>query len=155
MDEADKVLTRSTTPEVVQVKKSLEKILEGVNQTAKPTERDLKGLPSVVFVGNQKMLEIVNAEGIGTLKLLKQTEASLSVAEGKGLEEGTVGGEAQFVLTTKNAEGRQCYNKHDHVSSAYIKIRHLVKTFGRSFTNKTNSKGPKIDPWGTPDVIVQ
>ena len=61
------------------------------------------------------MLEIVNAEGIGTLKLLKQTEASLSVAEGKGLEEGTVGGEAQFVLTTKNAEGRQCYNKHDHV----------------------------------------
>ena len=70
LDEADKVLTRSTTPEVVQVKKSLEKILEGVNQTAKPTERDLKGLPSVVFVGNQKMLEIVNAEGIGTLKLL-------------------------------------------------------------------------------------
>ena len=61
------------------------------------------------------MLEIVNAEEIGTLKLLQQTEASQSVVEGKGLEEGTVGGEAQFVLTTKNAEGRQCYNKHDHV----------------------------------------
>ena len=80
-----------------------------------PTERDLKGLPILVFVENQKMLEIVNAEEIGTLKLLHQTEASQSVAEGKGLEEGTVGGEAQFVLTTKNAEGRQCYNKHDHV----------------------------------------
>ena len=120
LDEADKVLTRSTNPEVVQVKKSLETILKGVNQTTKPTERDLKGLPILrailVFEGNQKMLEIVNAEEIGTLKLLQQTEASQSVAEGKGLEEGTVGGEAQFVLTTKNAEGRQCYNKHDHLT---------------------------------------
>ena len=92
-----------------------ETILEGVNQTAKTTERDLEGLPILVFVGNQKMLEIVNAEEIGTLKLLQQTEASQSVAEGKGIEDGTVGGEAQFVLTTKNAEGRQCYNKHDQV----------------------------------------
>ena len=115
LDEADKVLTRSTNPEVVQVKKSLETILEGVNQTTKPTERDLKGLPILVFVGNQKMLEIVSAEEIGTLKLLQETEASQSVAEGKGLEEGTVGGEAQFVLTTRNAEGRQCYEKRDHV----------------------------------------
>ena len=115
LDDADKVLTRSTNPEVVQVKKSLEIILEGVNQTTKPTERDLKGLPILIFVENQKMLEIVSAEDIGTLKLLQQTEASRSVAEGKGLEEGTVGGEAQFVLTTRNAEGRQCYNKRDHV----------------------------------------
>ena len=116
LDEADKVLTRSTNAEVVQVKKSLETMLEGVNQTAKPTERDLQGLPILVFVGNQKMLEIVNAEEIGTLKLLQQTEASQSVAEGKGLEEGTVGGEAHFVLITKNAVGRQCYNKHDRVT---------------------------------------
>ena len=116
LDEADKVLTRSTNAEVVQVKKSLETILEGVNQTAKPTERDLRGLPILVFVGNQKILEIVNAEEIGTLKLLQQTEASQSVAEGKGLEEGTVGGEAHFVLITKNAVGRQCYNKHDRVT---------------------------------------
>ena len=115
LDEAEKVLTRSTNPEVVQVKKSLETILEGVNQTTKPTERVLKGLPILVFVGNQKMLEIVNAEEIGTLKLQQQTEASQSVAEGKGLDEEIIGGEAQFVLTTRNAEGRQCYNKDDHV----------------------------------------
>ena len=62
LDKADKVLTRSSDAEVVQVKKSLETILEGVNQTTKPTERDLKGLPILVFLGNQKMLEIVNAE---------------------------------------------------------------------------------------------
>ena len=117
LDEADKVLTRSANAEVVQVKKSLETILEGVDQTqSKPTERDMKGLPILVFVENQEMLEIVDTEGIGTLRILQQTEASQSVAEGKGLEEVTVGCEAHFVLTTENVEGRQCYNKDDLVT---------------------------------------
>jgi len=116
LDKADKVLTRSANAEVVQVKKSLQTILEGVDQTTKPTERDLKDLPILVFVPNVKMLKTVNTEEIGTLKILQQSEASQSVAEGKGLEEGTVGVEAQFVLTTRNAEGEQCYNKHDRVT---------------------------------------
>ena len=39
LDEADKVLTRSTNAEIVQVKKSLETILKGVYpKTTKPTE---------------------------------------------------------------------------------------------------------------------
>ena len=116
LDKADKVLTRSTNAEVVQVKRSLEAILEGVYQTAKQTERAPKDLPTLVFVPNQKMLKTVNTEEIGTLKILHETEASQSVAEGKGLQEGTVGVEAQFVLTTRNAEGEQCYNKHDRVT---------------------------------------
>ena len=116
LNKADKVLTRSTNAEVVQVKKSLEAILEGVDQTTKPTERDLKDLPTLVFVPNLKMLKTVNTEEIGTLKTLQQTEASQSVAEGKGLQEGTVGVETRFVLTTRNAEGEQCYNKHDRVT---------------------------------------
>jgi len=116
LDKADKVLSRGANAEVVQVKKSLQKILEGVDQTCKPTEPDLKGLPILIFVGNQMMVETVNAEKIGTLKLLSQTEASQSVAKGKGLEEGRVGVEAQFVLITRNAEGRQYYHEHDHVT---------------------------------------
>ena len=115
LDKADKVLTRSTNAEVVQVKKSLETILKGVYQTAKPTERAPKDLPTLLFVPNQKMLKTVSTEEIGTLKIL-QTEASQSVAEGKGLQEGTVGVDEQFVLTTRNAEGEQCYNKHDRVT---------------------------------------
>ena len=115
LDKADKVLTRSTNAEVVQVKKSLETILKGV-KTTEPTERDPKDLPTLVFVPNPKMLNIVNTEEVGTLKILQQSEASQSVAEGKGVEEATVGVEAQFVLTTRNAEGRQCYNKDDRVT---------------------------------------
>ena len=92
MDKADKVLTRSTNAEVVQVKKSLKTILEGVDQTTKPTsERNLERLSILVFVENQKMLEIVNTEDIGTLEILQQTEASQSIVEGKGIQEGTVG----------------------------------------------------------------
>ena len=117
LDKADKVLTRSTNAEVVQVKKSLETILKGVHpETIETTERDPKDVPTVVFVPNTKMLKTVNTEEVGTLKILQQTEASQSVAEGKGIEEPTVAAVAQFVLTTRNAEGRQCYNEHDRVT---------------------------------------
>ena len=116
LDKADKVLSRSANAEVVQVKKSLATILEGVDQTTEPTERGPKDLTTFVFVPNQKLSKTVNTEEIGTLEILNETKASQSVAEGKGIREGTVGKEAQFVLTTKNAVGRQCYNKHDRVT---------------------------------------
>ena len=117
LDKADKVLTRIANAEVIQVKTSLETILEGVDQITKATEHEPEGLPTLTFVSNQKMSKIVNTEEIGTLEILHETKASQSVVElGKGILEGTVGVEAQFVLTTKNAVGRQCYNKHDRVT---------------------------------------
>ena len=116
LEKADKLLTRSTNAEIVQLKKSLDKIFERVDQT-EPTDRDPEGLPArLVFVENQKMLDTVSTEEIGTLQMLQQTKASRSVAEGKGLEEGIVHCECQFILTTRNAEGRQCYNERDHVT---------------------------------------
>ena len=121
MHKADKVLTRSTNAEVVQVKKSLQTILKRVHpETSKPTELDPKDLPTLVFVPNPKMLKTVNTEEVGTLEILQQSEASQCVAEGKGIEEGTVGVEGEFVLTTRNAEGRQCYKKHDQIGRAYV-----------------------------------
>ena len=115
LEKADKLLTRSTNAEVIQLKKSLEKILEGVEQT-ELTDRDPKGLPVLVFVKNQKLLDTVNTEEIGILEIPLHTKASQCDAEGKGLKEGTVGGEAHFVLKTRNAEAGQCYNKDDRVT---------------------------------------
>ena len=116
LEKANKLLTRSTNAEIVQLKKSLDTIFEGVDQT-EPTDRDPEGLPArLVFVENQKMLDTVSTEEIGTLQMLHQTKASRSVAEGKGLEEGIIHREAQFILTTRNAAGRQCYNERDHVT---------------------------------------
>ena len=115
LEKADKLLTRSTNAEVVQLKKSVEEILEAVNQT-QLTDRDPKGLAGFVFVENKKLLETLNTEEIGTLENLLDTQPTQCVAEGKGLKEGTVGGEAHFVLKTRNAGGGQCYNEHDRVT---------------------------------------
>ena len=73
-------------------------------------------LVRLTFVENEKLLTTVNDEEIGSLEILHQAKASQCIAEGKGLEEGTVGDEAQFALTTRNAQGRQCYYKHDRVT---------------------------------------
>ena len=116
LEKADKLLIRNTNAEIVQLKKSLDTIFEGVDQT-EPTNRDPEVLPArLVFVENKNMLDTVSTEEIGTLQMPQQTKASQSVAEGKGLEEGIVNCEAQFVLTTRNAEGRQCYNERDNVT---------------------------------------
>ena len=59
------------------------------------------------------MFNTITTEQIGTLK--KPTKASHCDIEGKGLEEGIALREAHFTLTTKDTEGRQCYNERDHV----------------------------------------
>ena len=58
----------------------------------------------LTFVENEKFLTTVNDEEIGSLEILHQTKTSQCIAEGKGLEEGIVGGEPRFVLTTRNAQ---------------------------------------------------
>ena len=114
LEKADKLLTRSINAEVVQLKKSLTTILEEVHQ-AKHT-RDLEYLSIVVFVENQKIENVINSEEIGFLETLSLTKANESIAEGKGFREGTVGREAQFNLTTRTANKRQCYDKRDNVT---------------------------------------
>ena len=116
LEKAEELLTRSINTEVVQLKKSLDSIFDGVDQT-EPIDGDPEGLlVRLKFVENQNLLNLVNTEEIGSLEILHQTKASQCIVEGKGLEEATVGAEAQFVLTTRNAQGRQCYNKHDRVT---------------------------------------
>ena len=115
LEKVENLLTRSTNAEVIQLKKSLETIIEGVKQT-KLISRDPEGVPPLVFVENHKMLDIVNGGEIGFLENPRQAKGSNYLAEGKGIREGTVGREAQFNLTTRNANKRQCYNNRDNVT---------------------------------------
>ena len=115
VEEADKLLKRSTTAEVVQLKKSLQTIFDRVDQT-EPIVYDPSSLQTFVFVENKKMLDIVNGEEIGVLEEAFRTKASESLAEGEGLKEGTVARKAQFNLITKNAESKKWYNKQDRVT---------------------------------------
>ena len=106
LEEADKLLKRSTNAEVVELKKSLQTIFQGLNQT-EPIVHDSSSLKTFVFVENQKVLDIVNEEEIGFWKEPYRTKTSESLAEGEGLKEGIVARKAQINLTTKNAEKKQ------------------------------------------------
>ena len=115
LEEADKLLKRSTTAEVVQLKKTLQTIFQGVNET-EPIVYDRSSLQEIVFVENQKMLDVVNDEEIGFLKEGYRTKAKESLAKGEGLKEGIVARKAQFNLITRNAGRKQGYNEQDRVS---------------------------------------
>ena len=115
LEEADKLLKRSTTAEVVQLKKSLQTIFHGLNQT-EPIVHDPSSLKTFGFVKNQKMLDVVNGEELGFLEEGNRTKPSESLAEGEGLKEGTVARKAQFNLITRNEERKQCYDERDRVT---------------------------------------
>ena len=115
LEEADKLLKRSTTAEVVQLKKTLQTIFPRVDET-QPIVHDHSSLQAFVFVENQKILDVVNGEKIGFLEEDNRTKAKESLAKGKGLKEGTVGRKAQFNLITRNEERKQCYDERDRVT---------------------------------------
>ena len=115
LEEADKLLKRSTTAEVVQLKKTLQTIFQRVDETA-PIVYDPSSLKAFVFVKNQKMLDVFNGEDIGFLEEDNRTKPSESLAEGEGLEEGIVARKAQFNLITRKTERKQCYNEQDRVT---------------------------------------
>ena len=106
------------SPEIAQLDKTLKTIFqEEVSHEEEQVECNLEGLRRFVFVENESLLEKAITEGIGSFKtFLSKTSAQQSNAEGKGINEAVVGLEAQFVLTTRNAEGEQCYNERDCVA---------------------------------------
>ena len=115
LEEADKLFQRSTNAEVVQLKKILQTILEGVDSAEVIAAHD-PGTQAVLFMKNQNMLDVVNGEEIGFLEKPYRTKASESLTEGRGMKEGTVGRKAQFNLITRNAERIQGYDERDRVT---------------------------------------
>ena len=115
LEEADKLLNRSTTAEVVQLKRTLQTIFQGADET-EPIVHDRSSLQAFVFVENQKMLDVVNGEELGFLEEDNRAKPSESLAEGEGLKEGIVARKAQFNLITRNAERKQCFDERDFVS---------------------------------------
>ena len=115
LEEADKLLKRSTIAEIVQLKKSLPTIFQDGNQT-EPTVNDPSSQEALVFVENQKMHDIVNMEEIGFLEEANRTKPIESLVEGEGLKEGTVARKAQFNLITRNAGRKQAYDERDRVT---------------------------------------
>ena len=114
---AETILKRSASAEIMQPNKFLNKIFQEEVDEGNSANRDGINFLEFDFVKNETFLENVNAENIGSLKrFLTKTKPYLSTANGKGVNEAFVGLEAEFVLTTRNAEGEQCYDERDCVT---------------------------------------
>ena len=74
-----------------------------------------------VFIQNEMLMDKVNSGGIGSFRsFLSKAVAQQSGADGNGIKEATVGLKAHLVVTTRTADGVQCYEERDFVK---VKIR--------------------------------
>ena len=118
VEKTEILLKRCTNAEITQLDKSLKTVLpEEVSDVGKQAAADLEGLRQFRFRDNKTLLDSLNSDGIGSFKtFLSNTCAHQSTTEGKGISEARVGLESNFLLTTRNAEGEQCYNERDFVT---------------------------------------
>ena len=117
LDKAETFLKQSASAEIMQPNKFLNKIFQEEVAEEDSADRDGVNFLKFDFVKNQTLLENVSAGNIGCFKPVhSKTKPHLSTADGKGANEAFVGLEAEFVLTTRNAEGEQCYDERDCVT---------------------------------------
>ena len=114
IEKTETFLKRSTIAELVHFNTLFQ---AEVTDEAELVNCDRKDLGRFVFSANKSLTAKANKEGVGSLKqIISQTKSSNSKAEGNGITEVTVGLEAQFVLTTRNAKNEQCYEQCDIVT---------------------------------------
>ena len=114
IEKTETFLKCSTNAEIVHLNTLFQEV---VTDEAELVDCDRKDLGHFVFFANKSLMAKANSEGVGSFKqIISQTKPGNSTAEGKGITEVTVGLEAQFVLTTQNAENEQCYEQRDIVT---------------------------------------
>ena len=115
---SETLLKRSTNAELAQIDKTLSTIIpKEVDIEREQVDCDLEGLRQFFFEQNESLKTKTNDEGIGCIRTFSsRTKVDQSIAEGKGFTEAIVGIQANFVLTTRNAEGQQCHEKRDRVT---------------------------------------
>ena len=142
IEKTEALLKQSTSAEIVQVNKSLNTAFqEEVTDGEERVDCDLEGFRRFIFVENESLMGKTVTEGIGAFKaFVNKTSAIQSIVQGNGTSEAVVGLEAHFVLTTRNAEGEQCYDERDCVT---VEIRnhqsHDCATKARVQDNKDGS----------------
>jgi len=126
LDKAETLLERSPSAQIMQPNKFLNEILQEEFGQEDSAERDEVNFLEFDFVKNETLLENVIYEEIGSFKLSRtKTRPHLSTADGKGINIAFVGLEAEFVLTTRNADGQQCYDERDCVTMEIRNHQHL------------------------------
>ena len=132
IDQTEALLKRNISAEIIQKNKILDETFQGQVDPVYPPV-DNQSVLEFDFVRNQKLFDCAWTDKIGYVKMFP-TCPSQSSASGKGISEAIIGLEANFILTTKNAKGEQCYEKRDYVS-----VGHDCATVVRVQDNKDGS----------------
>ena len=110
-------LKRTTSAQIMQPNEFLDKLFQEEGDQDDTADRDGGSFPvEFYFVKHQQFFDHVNTGEIGSVQFIKKTSHEQSTTEGKGIREATVGLEAQIVVTTRNAQGEQCYAERDCVT---------------------------------------
>ncbi|XP_022794166.1 E3 ubiquitin-protein ligase TRIM71-like [Stylophora pistillata] len=113
---SETLLKRSTDAELAKIDKTMNTVMrKEVVDEREEIDCDFETLRRFIFEENEALKAKTIHEGIGRVFTF-ETKTVQSTAEGKGLTKVIVGIEANFVLTTKNAKGQQCYEKRDRVT---------------------------------------
>ncbi len=116
MEATEALLMHSTSVEIIDLKKSWDKIVNEVNQEERvhcdPERKPLQ----MNFVRAQEALDILQTKGIGLLQMQSETSADQCSAEGNGIREAFVGLGATLTLSTRNTKGEPYYNKRDRIT---------------------------------------
>ena len=114
---SETLLERSTSAEIIKLDKSLKATFqEEVSDGEDQVDCNLEGFRRFIFAENESLMAKTVTEGIGAFQtFINKTSAHQSSVRGKGTSEAIVGLEAEFVLTTRNADGEQCYEERDCV----------------------------------------
>ena len=112
IDKTETFLKRSSNAEIMQFNTVQE---EAVGDGLRQVEDKLEDPGNFVFTANKKLIDQVSSDGVGSF-FLSKTKSNNSGAVGKGITDVTVGLKAQFVLTTRSAENKRCYEQFTSVS---------------------------------------
>ena len=112
IDKTETFLKRSSNVEIMQFNTVQE---EAVGDGLRQVEDKLEDPGNFVFIANKKLIDQVSSDGVGSF-FLSKTKSNNSGAVGKGITDVTVGLKAQFVLTTRSAENKRCYEQFTSVS---------------------------------------
>ena len=111
IEEREALLKRSTNAEMVRLNTIFQ---EEFDEDEEQLDCDVEERYHFIFKENESLMHKANSEGTGCFEaFLSKTIAKQSSIEGKA---NIVGLEAQIVVTTRNAQGEQCYEERDCVT---------------------------------------
>ena len=109
------ILQRNKSIEILQVHQTLVERCRGLLNVEKLNlNKPLHAALHARYEINEDLVETLRCAVPGRL-VVSNTDHLQSVAEGKGLKEAEVGNEAEFLITTKDSNQKQCYDEDDRI----------------------------------------